>query len=247
MTDVPNADSLTGLTRNRQILPLIVSFFFLSDLLVCLPFIYLPLAFSSIFYQFVTTRRNFVIDILRAIYWAAMWFVGKCVFPIYDSASGARRRIFFNETEKLENEMQRDRERERRRNSLRSLDVSYLICAYRLPKSKSILRGLCLLLGAFASQFRSLLFIYCDGARMSRRPRAANDIGDLDLFLRAQTRSTQQTQGDRRAKDQNVQQLRLPFLRLAAIRFFFLYIYIYITCNKNDRSCKHVSRESEDF
>lgn len=227
MTDVPNADSLTGLTRNRQILPLIVSsFFFLSDFLVCLPFIYLPLAFSSIFYQFVTTRRNFVIDILRAIYWAAMWFVGKCVFPIYDSASGARRRIFFNETEKV-----RKRNAKKQREGeivLRSLDVSYLICAYRLPKSKSILRGLCLLLARLHPSF-VLFFFFIYILRWSsdepERPRAANDIGDLELFLRAQTRSTQQTQGDRRAKDQNVQQLRLPFLRLAAIRFFFLYIY----------------------
>ena len=159
MTDVPNADSLTGLTRNRQILPLIVSsFFFLSDFLVCLPFIYLPLAFSSIFYQFVTTRRNFVIDILRAIYWAAMWFVGKCVFPIYDSASGARRRIFFNETEKV-----RKRNAKRQREGeivLRSLDVSYLICAYRLPKSKSILRGLCLLLARLHPSFVLFFFFY---------------------------------------------------------------------------------------
>lgn len=229
MTDVPNADSLTGLTRNRQILPLIVSFFFLSDLLVCLPFIYLPLAFSSIFYQFVTTRRNFVIDILRAIYWAAMWFVGKCVFPIYDSASGARRRIFFNETEKLENEMQRDRERERRRNSLRSLDVSYLICAYRLPKSKSILRGLCLLLGAFLHPSFVLFFLYIAmelGWAGDREPRMISEIS-ICFYTRANTIDATDT-GRSAGKGPKCTTIAFALSTVGSDSFFlFIYIYIY--------------------
>lgn len=245
MTDVPNADSLTGLTRNRQILPLIVSPFFLSDLLVCLPFIYLPLAFSSIFYQFVTTRRNFVIDILRAIYWAAMWFVGKCVFPIYDSASGARRRIFFNETEKLENEMQRDRESEREGEIVCDHSMSLILFAPTVYLSQKVFCADCVCCWARLHPSFVLSFLYIAmelGWAGDREPRMISEISICFYARKHDRRNRHRAIGGQRTKMYN--NCVCPFYGWQRFVFSF---YIYITCNKNDRSCKHVSRESEDF
>ena len=168
------------------------------------------------------------------------------MFPIYDSASGARRRIFFNETEKV-----RKRNAKRQREGeivLRSLDVSYLICAYRLPKSKSILRGLCLLLARLHPSFVLFfffLYIYYDGARTSRRdrePRTISEISSCFCARKHDRRNRHRAIGGQRTKMYN--NCVCPFYGWQRFVFSF---YIYITCNKNDRSCKHVSRESEDF